>query len=333
MKTKYRVDRNCLILTTGKGEVNVDGKWLIDEKNKLVYVITEREAFRKKYSLPNRVSFEGKWSLDRNHDFIFTLNQTKKQAGGEEFYLKAELLDVKEDALIFSLASSEKSGVHKIRLLQLKGKWQADKYNRLQFFAQRAGTLYDTLTFGGTWDINQNNTLIYTYQKTYLKKKEKVQKTLTFKGYWQISSKNRISYILDLENNSHFSFKAHLETPTIVGKRGAISYRTGIGVKGESLFKAKVFTLYGLWKLERKLGLSFELDYGQGRVSQIRFGVSLAVAKKNEFIFQLKNARGKDLGISVAFSRSFLNNQAEWFVRLIKDSEDSRIEGGLTLPW
>ena len=65
----------------------------------------------------------------------------------------------------------------------------------------------------------------------------------------------------------------------------------------------------------------------------MRFGLNLSLAKKNELSFQLRNSAGKDLGMSITFSRYFLNDKAAWFLRLTKDAKDSHIEGGLSLPW
>lgn len=334
MKQKYRVDKNNrLVIIRGAGILFADGRFVINKKNRLSYVVSETIAWRKKYDLPRKITFEGVWSLGQKHDLIFTLSENKEQFGSTELYLKSELLDAAANALIFSLGTKQKSGAYNIRLLSLRGRWQADKYNRLSFLVQTSGVEHDTLIITGAWQVNENNTLTYSYKKAYLKKKARIAKILTFKGFWQISEKGRIVYVLDVESNSCFSFKVSLETPSILAKRGEIRYRAGIGVKGRPLFRAQTVTLYGIWKLSRQLGLSFEMDYGQGRTKEIRFGAGLTIADKNEVELQLINSAGKDLGLSVTFSRSFLENKARWFLRLKKQGKDSRIEGGLSIPW
>lgn len=333
-ENKYRLDENNrLIIKKGGKKVSPKGKFVIDKKNRLGYVITEAPIWRKKYSLPQKITLEGSWEIDKNHDLIFTLIRTRQKAAGTHLYFKSELLASQANKLIFSLASQEKEGLEKIYLLKLEGKWQADIHNRLCFLVQRSGTRYDTLTLGAGWEVNENNTLIYRYQKISLKRKEKIEKTLTFQGFWQIDAKNKLTYSLDLENKSAFCFKAGLETPSILGKNNTIKYRTAIGIKGGRLFKVQTVTLYGLWKFSRQLGLCFEMDYERYKVKEISFGATCRLTDTDEITFQLKNSEGKDLGLSVNFSRTFLNKNARWFIRLTQDAKASRVEGGITILW
>jgi hypothetical protein len=138
---------------------------------------------------------------------------------------------------------------------------------------------------------------------------------------------------MDLENNSYFSFRVQLQTPAIKARANAITYQAGIGVRGQALFKPQVFSLYGVWKFEQRGGLSFEMDYVGTKVSGIRFGINTLINKKDELIFQLKTTSGKDLGMSVAFSHSFLNENAKWFLRLAKEEKGGRIESGASIDW
>jgi hypothetical protein len=333
MQTRYRIDENNrLSVKRGKEKLKPLGKFLIDGKNRLIYAISESRAWRRKHRLPPKIVFEGSWSLNKNHDLILALTETKEQFSGEELYLKSELLSAKSDALVFSLGAKEKTDTYSIRLLQLKGKWQVDRYNHLCFLAKKARSQYDRLTLSAGWEV-KNNTLTYVYQKTNFKRKKKTRHVITFSGFWQISEKDRIVYVLDTEGNSYFSFKVALQHPDVFAKKGEIKYRVGIGLRGGSLFKGYVFSLYGAWKLKKDLGLSFEIDYGGDRKKEIRFETSYRISEKNEIIFQLKNAAGGDLGISVVFTRTFLDNNAQWFLKLAKEAKDSRIEGGLNISF
>ena len=266
-----------------------------------------------------------------NHNLIFTLRKTQTQAGGERLLLKSEIIQAKTNSLVFSLGTQGKAGTHDLRLLQLKGKWQADKDNRLQFLVKKIKTS-DTLTFQGSWQV-KNNSLIYTYKKASPTTKTKRTHTLRFKGYWQINKPNRLTYIFDTKGDSSFVFKAYLETPSLIGKKGVIKYRVGIGFKGSRLFKTETITLYGVWKLHRKTGLSFDMDYGEGKVKVINFGAFVRINKYNKITFKLRSREGKDLGISVEFSRSFLKNSAEWFLRVLAENKHPRFEWGITIPW
>ncbi|MDD5194634.1 MAG: hypothetical protein PHQ96_03035 [Candidatus Omnitrophica bacterium] len=338
---KYSVDENNRLVIArrkastqarGKKKISPAGKFFIDNKNKLSWLVNELKAVREQYNLPEKINLEGTWSLNSSHDLVFTLNKTKNRTPQEKLYLKAELLDVSSSALIFSLATTEESGRQVIRLMQLKGRWQADKYNRLNFLVQKSGSIYDTLTFQGSWEV-RNNTLIYTYKKTYLKKKERLERTLAFKGFWQMNERNRLTYVLDLNQDSYFSFRVALETPSILAKTGEIRYRLGIGIEQNRLPKTRVITLYGLWKVSKDFGLSFEIDYGEGLVREMRFGAQLRLAKNNEIKFQLTGKEGKDAGLGVTFSRSFLKNNAQWFLAIRKQGQNQAIEGGLKAEW
>ena len=156
---------------------------------------------------------------------------------------------------------------------------------------------------------------------------------LRFKGYWQINKPNRLTYILDTKGDSSFIFKAYLQTPNLIGKKGVIKYRIGIGLKGNKLFKTETITLYGVWKLHRKTGLSLDIDYGDGRIKVIRFGAFIRINKNNKITFKLKSKEGKNLGINVEFSHRFLKNSAEWFLKVLAEDEHPRLEWGVAIPW
>ncbi len=247
---------------------------------------------------------EGKWSLSPNHDLIFTLRKSTTAAKTERITLKTELIQAKANTLVFLLATRGKTNTQRLQRLELKGKWRADKHNRLQFLVKRLRNRTDALTFQGAWAVKRNS-LIYTYRKESLKTKQKSTRTLRFKGYWEINKPHRLTYILDTRNDSAFEFKVYLETPNLIGKRGVIKYRVGIGVKGNPLFKARTVSLYGVWKFHRKTGLSLVVDYGGGRVKAIGFGAFVRIKKKGKVALSLRNRAGKDLGLEVTFTRRF----------------------------
>jgi len=174
---------------------------------------------------------------------------------------------------------------------------------------------------------------IYTYQKASLVTQTKRTHTLRFIGYWQINKPNRLTYIFDTKGDSSFVFKAYIETPSLIGKKGVIKYRAGIGLKGSKLFRKEVVSLYGVWKFHRKTGLSFDIDYGQGRVKAINFGAFVRINKYNKVTFKLGSKEKKDLGMSVEFRRSFLKDSAEWFLKALSEDKRPRFEWGITIPW
>jgi hypothetical protein len=266
-----------------------------------------------------------KYKLGRNNQLIIVRDK-------ERLRLKGRWDLDKKHNLIFTLAAGGKDQTYRLRRISLKGKWQADKYNRLQFLIKQGQSFSKPLTFKGTWQV-KNNSLIYTYRIEGPKTKKKQTKNLRFQGFWEINQKNRLTYILDAKNNSYFEFKTYLETPSIIGKAGTIKYRAGIGVKGSKLFKIETITLYGVWKFQRKTGLSFEMDYGQAQVKAIRFGAFVRISKKNKVSFALRSREGKDLGLSLEFRRTFFKTKAQWFLKILQGKKHPGLKLGFTIPW
>ncbi len=325
MKLKYKVVNNKLIILKNKATLQPKGEFTIGTGNNLVYLVKEPDNWLKVNSVPRRIVLKGKFSLDLEHDLTFTLDKTKTQAGNDRLLLKTDLVSAKARSLVFSLGAKENNGAYRLRLLQLKGRWRSDKYNRLSFLVKKLKST-DTLTLQGEWEL-KNNTLIYTYKRTPLKTKTKKEHSLTFKGYWQINKKNRLTYIFDKKSGSFFEFKVLVETPNLIGKDGEIKYRVGIGLNS-----SKVITLYGVWKLNRKTGLSFEVDYGNNRVEQIKFTAFVRLRSKDKLSFSLKTKNGKDLGLGVEFKKSFFKH-SEWFLKARRTNAVKRFDCGVTLRW
>jgi hypothetical protein len=333
MKPKYSLSKNNqLIINLADEVLRPRGEFIVGKDSQLTYVIKEPKDWRRQKGVPERLHLKGSWSLNKEHDLLFSLKKTTLQRGKQRLLLKTELKEARSTSLVFSLGTEGLSGTQRMRLLELKGLWQADSSNRLQFLVKQLKGTAGTLTFQGKWQV-KNNSLVYTYKETALKTKKKYTNTLYFKGYWDIYQANRLTYILDLKNNSAFIFRAYLETPSLIAKRGVIKYRVGIGVRGSSLFKTEVVTLYGVWKFSRGVGLTFEMDYKGQVVKAIRFDLYLYIRDKNKITFGLRSKEGDDLGINLEFSRSFLKKEARWFLRFFKNSRDIGAKAGIELPW
>lgn len=332
MKFTYKISKNnqLAIIKDGKS-LYPKGAFAVDNNNQLVYEIKESANWRQEYGISKRITLKGEWGIDLNHNLLLTLKKTQTQVGKERLLLQSKIIQAKANYLVFSLGTQGKAKTHRLRLLQLNGKWQADKYNRLQFLVRKIKTS-DILTFQGSWQVRKN-ILIYTYRETSLIAKTKRIHTLRFKGYWQINKPNRLTYILDTKRDSSFEFKAFLETPSLIGKKGVIKYRAGIGLKGSKLFKTETITLYGVWKLHRKTGLSFDIDYGGRKVKAINFGAFVRIDKKNKITFKLRSKKKKNLRLSVEFRHIFLENNAEWFLKVLDENKRPRFEWGITFPW
>lgn len=214
--------------------------------------------------------------------------------------------------------------VSHLRILKLKGTWHANEYNELCFeVAMRKGSP-QIYTFKGTWKLNDNQQIEYT--------SEDGRDTIIFKGYWNISSSNRLVYLLEGSSTSRFVFKVQLESPSLYPKKGEIRYRIGLGIRqNQTKTSSQIIILYGEWKFGRNLGLSFQMDYGQGNIKSIEFGTEISFGP-NKVIFALKDDLGKSVGITITMSHKFLeHNDAEIFLRLKSLRKNQSIEAGLTI--
>jgi len=219
--------------------------------------------------------------------------------------------------------------VSHLRILSLKGTWRANEYNELVFEAKaRRGSAKtpDKYTFKGAWKVNKNQQVEYNCGEG--------PDVLTFKGHWDISSANQLVYILEGSSTSRFEFKVQLESPTFYPKEGQIRYRIGIGVRKSRLTgTGQMLILYGEWKFGRNFGLTFRMDYGQGRVKTLTFGAEVTFGR-NKVIFALKNEFGKPLGINITTTHKFLKAiDAEAFIRLKSRQNEQAIEAGFTIPF
>jgi hypothetical protein len=113
---------------------------------------------------------------------------------------------------------------------------------------------------------------------------------------------------LEGSSASRFEFKAQIESPTLYPKNGQLRSRMDAG--------ALIITLYGEWKIGSNLGLSFQMDYGQGRVKAIEFGAVVSFGR-NKVNFALKNELGQPLRVTLTMIHKFLKTIAtEAFIRL-----------------
>lgn len=323
-KISYEIDpSNRLIFTkTERGSGipkfrNVlDGTFRIDKNNVLTYQLKSSPA----PSIPRQLKLCGNWSLDQEHNLTLTLDKAQ-----DKLTLKGEIIDARADTLAFSVATKDSGGKTHLYILQLEGRWQTDKHNRLSFLAKRENDLYDTITFRGAWEVNTQNQLIYTYTKTALKTRKKITQTITFKGFWEITEKYRISYVLNEELNSGFDFKVNLGKPL---KRG-LQYEIGIGV---APLKKKI-TLFGSWKINEKLGLLFEMPCEEGKLRSIVFEATCSLGNGYNLNLRLKNIRHEDLGIDLKLSKTLFKNQGEAFLEALKEGKEVSLLVGLGFRW
>lgn len=227
---------------------------------------------------------------------------------------------------IQTIEENKESPGAKLCILKLKGIWYANDYNELCFEVSARKGPPETYIFKGSWKLNKNQQVEYTSEDGH--------DTLTFKGYWNISSANRLVYLFEGSSTSRFEFKVQLESSMFYPKKGEIRYRIGVGLRQSRLTApGKILILYGEWRFGRDLGLTFQMDYGQGNIRAIEFGATVTFGR-NKFIFALKDEFGKPLGITLAITHKFLEHlDAEVFLRLKSRQKEQVIETGISIPF
>ena len=328
-------EKNISVKTNSNNHLLIDGdkkplkgKFSIGSNNSLIYTITGHNKWQRKYTSTNKLIFEGKWNLNKNHDLVLNVQKSNSSLKKGSLVLKGDIVDQKANRLIFKIKSKTSRNTTNISYLNLKGIWKADKYNRLTFQVNKSNAS-DTLALKGIWDINKYNQITYTYFK--LKRKSK--KTITFDGYWQITGKKRIQYILSSLGDSYFDFKVHLQTNTLYPSKNKIKYRVGVGLAKEK--RGRIVTLYGQWKFNRKMGVSFQLKRKSGKSYSLKFSGTINIKPKDKITILLNTEDGKPTGISLQLTHNWLKrNDAQTFLRLQRlIGKETAVKAGVALKF
>ena len=328
-KIRYEVDpHNRLVYEkTGKeSEVPgfrtiLDGEFEIDENNNVTYHVKKSQASE----VPQQVKLRGKWALDNEHNLVLTLDKWGNQIAGNKLTVESELIDAKDNRLSFAVTSKDSENNTHIYIVKLGGRWQADEHNRLMFNVEKETGTTDRIILRGAWEVNRQNEIMHTYEKSSPGKKEKVTKTITLKGYWDIAGKHRIIYVLNKEIGSEFDFKVSVGKPAARG----LEYELGVGVAPSK----KTITLFGSWKVNKKMGLLFEMPYEEGKVRNVILGGWGKLDKNHKLELRLQNKIGEDLGIDVKLSRRILEGQGEAFIRALRSQKEVSIVAGVGFRW
>jgi hypothetical protein len=331
-KFRYAVDPlNRLVITTPhspqsplKRVRTVEGTFRMGRENTLEWRARSRED-----SPFHKITFKGHWNLTSDHRLQLTLDKSHTQVFGDTLVFKGLLGEPKASNLTFTLRGGRTPSGKGKRTLRLKGVWQADRQNRLTFLSERVKEQREhRITLSGAWEVGKNNILIYRYTQKALKKQTH---EIRFSGVWHILESRAIEYRLEGKGPSRFLFRVALRTPTLRAHQNKIPFRVGIQLKKTKTLSRNI-TLLGTWKLRRKLELSFEMDYGNGKIRHIHFATTFYVNKKNQLTMRLNNKKGEPLNMEVVFTRKFWED-SEFFLRLRHGKPRTALEGGLRIPF
>ncbi|PIP18977.1 MAG: hypothetical protein COX41_05340, partial [Candidatus Omnitrophica bacterium CG23_combo_of_CG06-09_8_20_14_all_41_10] len=127
------------------------------------------------------------------------------------------------------------------------------------------------------------------------------------------------------EIGSEFDFKVSVGKPAARG----LEYEIGVGAAPSK----KTITLFGSWKVSKKIGLLFEMPYEEGKVHSVILGGWGKLDKNHKLELRLQNKKGEDLGIDVKLSRSLLEGQGEAFIRALRSQKEVSIVAGVGFRW
>jgi len=328
-KIRYEIDPHNRLIYEKTGEESevpgfrtvLDGSFEIDENNYVTYHVKKSQES----NIPQQVKLKGAWSLNNDHNLVLTLDKWGNQIAGNKLTVESELIDAQDNRLSFAVTSKDSEGNDHIYIVKLGGRWQADEYNRFTFNVEKETGITDKITLTGAWEVNKQNEIIYTYEKSTAGKKEKITKAVTLKGYWDIAGKYRIIYVFNKEIESEFDFKVSVGKPAARG----LEYEIGVGATPSK----KTITLFGSWKVNKNSGVLFEMPCAEGNIRSVILGGWAKLDENHKLEIRLQNETGEDLGIDVKLSRNIFEGQGEAFIRALKSQKEVSIVAGIGFRW
>ena len=275
---------------------------------------------------PDGASVDGTWRLARGNEL-----QYRRLGDREEVVVSGPLVGAGPNGLSFRVEADSLEGDRVGETLELRGRWQADPENRLTFLAERRAGKTDVLKLEGGWEIGPSQQILYRFEREELGRKSRTARLLRFSGYWDLDEEKRLTYVLDKGSGSEFRFRGAFQTHSVLAKTGAIRWQLGAELDGRR--PARTVTLFGKWKLSRRLDLSFEVPYSGGRVRGIDFGAELGLDSRGNLACRLLTRRGEPLGLEVLLTRSFFRGDGELFARLRRSAEETAVEAGVRVRW
>lgn len=271
-------------------------------------------------------TFEGSWALTRRHEL-----QYRRQGREEEVILRGPIVGVEPNGLSFRVAGQSVDGDLLSRRLTLTGRWQADPENRLTFGVERQKGGRDWLKLEAGWEVGPGHQILVRLREEELKSGPKRTALLRFSGFWEVGEGRRLTYVLDRESGSAFRFRGAFQTGSILAKEGQIRYQLGAEAAGRG--EVQTVTLFGKWKVSRRLDLAFEIPYRDGQAQGLDFEAAFSTDPDGNVAARLRTEGGRPVGVEVLFTREFLKGDAQLFARIRREVGETAVEGGVRLRW
>lgn len=268
----------------------------------------------------------GRWSLGKNHEVLY-----RSEGKDEELKVRGSLIAAEPEALVIAVTQKQSDQETVTRLMKLAGTWTMDRSDRLIFEVEKEDGKNDVLTFQGSWRVDEDQAIVYSYETVQLKTKKKITRSLKFNGVWDIDGKNRLVYTLGGDSASEFVIRGAFQTKSILAKTGEIRYQLGAEAVGKP--KIRTVTLFGKWRMSRDYGLSFEMEYAKGKRKVIRFGGDYRIDRAGTFSAMLTTRRGEPLGVELKFTRDLFSGDGDLYVSFKHSLDETAVEAGVKMRW
>lgn len=333
-KIRYEIDPyNRLVtvdktLSLPKQRRILEGVFAIGRGNSLEYRVKSPAGSSE--NIPHQVKLKGSWSLTSNYDLKFSIDKSAGGASGDAFTIAGDIIDVKGDALLFSVTTKRGEGIRTTYVLEMAGTWRSDENNRLSFRVKRENGRYDTLLFEAGWEVNKNNEIIYRYEKSQLKRRLKTSHSLILKGRWKASEKGVLAYEMDANADSTLKFKTSLG----ICRDDYIKYEVGIMLSRRVRPVMRTVTLFGVWRLKRGSALFFDVECADGSIYSISFAAEARLTSLDTISFKLRDEIGaRDLDLRFELNHALLEGDGSAFLRVLRSRGESAILVGAGFNW
>jgi hypothetical protein len=348
-RIKYEIDPENRLVVSSKGigkkipgfRTVVDGTFCADKNNELVYSVTgagmmdssvrrllrfarNDDGIRGRGDTKlKKIRLKGTWSMDEGHHLVYQLEGARTKTGRETLKLSGEVIALEGGRIGVALATKNSEGKETIYVLSLTGALRVNKYNELSYEVKREYSRSNTLTLRGKWEINKHHEIIYTYWNGW----KQGTCSLVVKGHWDVLDRTRIVYWAEGHQDKGCEFG--VELGRYDSSKRALVYTVGIGVRPQS----RTLIFKGKWRVRKGVGLTFEMMYRDSEVYSMKFGATCTLSGHTECSVELKDTRGKGLGIEVELKRELFNGMGQAFVRGLASEKACELVAGVGTRW
>jgi len=289
-------------------------RYEVDPHNRLIVAVTGKKSNIPKY----RHLADGRFKIGRGNSLTYHIKKSKDFKSPQQIKFSGNWSLDKRHNLVLTLNrwGNQIAGDKLI----IKGKITDVKKNSLLFtvttkIADNHKQIY-ILRLSGSCRADKNNRLTFNAEKERGR-----DDILTLVGIWALNKRGKLIYkYLDKKKTHTFIFRGRWN----ITDKFRLSYE---------LENGKVITISGIWKIDKRKGLLYEVKYKKGRFHAIAFGGTIKLGRKDTLEIRLKDTRGRDLGLNLKLSKAFLKDCGETFIKALVSGKELSISAGVGIIW